>query len=320
MKYLHALAFLLGLLLPLPTLAVNADDGLVVLTGTQVTYSIANALLRDTPVEVVNVPEDGRRFDSLKDYIERRQAEFEPLFQSADAVIAYTNVLAADPLYRFAREANIELVYIDAAQPWSFTSAGVALIEKPLSNMPWAEADADSHAPADSPYFWLSPTNAARMVDIVGSDLERTFPDFADAIRANRSSLHDHFLSLFREYQQRLINSPDITLFALADEFVYLTNDLGLFVDGYFIKQDIEWTESDLAALTERLIANDVRVVVHKWEPSEAIRAAIDAAGAQLVVLDTADPGQMVDDTLDPEGYQAILRDNLEALVGALEN
>jgi len=52
------------------------------------------------------------------------------------------------------------------------------------------------------------------------------------------------------EYQNRLIAGGDDAVFALTGDFVYFTNDLGLYVDGYFIKQDVRWTADDLANLT----------------------------------------------------------------------
>ncbi|MBT5559829.1 MAG: zinc ABC transporter solute-binding protein [Proteobacteria bacterium] len=298
-----------------PSSAIDVADGLKVVTGTQATYSIARALLEDTSIETVNVPEDGRRFNSLKDYIERRTSRFEPLFKSADAVVAVTNALPADPLYRFAREANINLVYIDAAQPWSLSSPGVALVEQPSTNVAWATDDTSRETVSDAPYFWLSLTNAIRMTDIVGVDLARTFPEFAELILSNRDALKVELLALYREFQNQLLDVADISVFALANEFVYLTNDMGLYVDGYFLKQDIDWTDEDLDRLTAHLQSREIKVVLHKWEPSEAIQGAVQAAGAELVVLDTADPGLTVDRKLVTDGYQQILRGNLEKII-----
>ncbi len=298
-----------------PSSAIDVADGLKVVTGTQATYSIARALLEDTSIETVNVPEDGRRFNSLKDYIERRTSRFEPLFKSADAVVAVTNALPADPLYRFAREANINLVYIDAAQPWSLSSPGVALVEQQSTNVAWATDDTSRETVSDAPYFWLSLTNAIRMTDIVGVDLARTFPEFAELILSNRDALKVELLALYREFQNQLLDVADISVFALANEFVYLTNDMGLYVDGYFLKQDIDWTDEDLDRLTAHLQSREIKVVLHKWEPSEAIQGAVQAAGAELVVLDTADPGLTVDRKLVTDGYQQILRGNLEKII-----
>jgi hypothetical protein len=69
--------------------------------------------------------------------------------------------------------------------------------------------------------------------------------------------------------------------------------------------------------LTQHLRDNAIEIVLHKWQPSDAIQAAVRAAGAELVVLDTGDPGLVVDRALAPDGLQQILRMNLDAIVAA---
>jgi ABC-type Zn uptake system ZnuABC Zn-binding protein ZnuA len=295
----------------------SAEDAApLVLTGTQATYSLTVALIADTPVRVENVPADGRQLGALKDYIERRADALAPTFAAATAVVTLTNALPGDPLYRFAREANIRIVDIEAAVPWAVDEPGVALADTPASNVEWGN-DTDSAGSAVAPYLWLSISNAIRMGDIIASDLEALFPDLAAAIEANLEALKRSLLGLRGEYQQRLIESGADVVFALTGDFVYLTNDMGLYVDGYFIKQDVRWTEADLAALTQHLRDRAITIVLHKWQPSEAIQAAIREAGAELVVLDTGDPGLVVDRALAPDGLQQILRKNLDAIVAA---
>ena len=288
-----------------------------VLTGTQATWSLTSALVAGTPIEVANVPADGRELALLADYIGRRMDRLAPDFAAATAVVSLTNALPGDPLYRFAREANVRIVNIDAALPWSLSMPGVALTESPRSTVDWG-SDADEPAAATAPYFWLSIPNAIRMADIIAHDLGRIFPDSAATIARNLDGLKRELLALRGDYQNRLIELGDDTVFALTGDFVYMTNDLGLYVEGYFIKQDIRWTEADLAAFTRHLAANDIRVVIHKWQPSEAIQAAATAAGARIVVLQSGDPGIVADDALARDGLQQILTGNLEAVHQAL--
>jgi ABC-type Zn uptake system ZnuABC Zn-binding protein ZnuA len=289
-----------------------------VLTGTQATYSLASALVAGTDIEVTNVPADGRELALLTDYIGRRMDRLAPDFAAATAVVSLTNALPGDPLYRFAREANIRIVNIDAALPWSLSMPGVALTESPRSTVDWG-GDTDAPVAATAPYFWLSIPNAIRMADIIARDLGRIFPESAAAISRNLEGLKRELLALRGDYQNRLIELGDDTVFALTGDFVYLTSDLGLFVDGYFIKQDIRWTGDDLAALTQHLREHDIRVVIHKWQPSEAIQAAVAAADARIVVLQSGDPGIVVDDALARDGLQRILAANLDAIYTALE-
>jgi ABC-type Zn uptake system ZnuABC Zn-binding protein ZnuA len=300
----------------LATLAspVHADDAPLVLTGTQATYSLTTALTAGTPIRVQNVPADGRPLALLKDYIERRADALAPTFEAATAVVSLTNALPGDPLYRFAREANIRIVDIEAAVPWSLDAPGVALADAPSSNVEWGGDQAET---AVAPYFWLSVSNSIRMGDLIARDLEALFPDSADTIALNLERLKRSLLALRGEYQARLVESGTDVVFALTGDFVYLTNDMGLYVDGYFIKQDVRWTETDLAMLTRYLREHDIKIVLHEWEPSEAIQSAVRAGGAKLVVLDSGDRGIVIDGALAPDGLQQILRKNLDAIAVA---
>jgi len=288
-----------------------------VLTGGQATYSLTTALTRETPIKVLNVPADGRQLALMKDYIGRRMAALSPIFAAATAVVSLTNALPGDPIYRFAREANIRIINIDAAVPWSLSTPGVALTDAPVSSVAWG-GDTDSPDAATGPYFWLSVSNAIRMGDIIAHDLAEIFPDSAPAIARNLDDLKRDLLTLRNDYQNRLIETGNDTVFALTGDFVYLTNDMGLYVDGYFIKQDIRWTEADLTALANHLKERGIRVVIHKWMPSAAIQRAVTSGGAELVVLDTADPGMVVDRQLLADGLQQILKNDLDAVYAAL--
>ena len=312
------LAAAAAVLLPLLP-AAAADTPPTVLTGTQAAYSLTVALTAGTPITVQNVPADGRQLSLLKDYIQRRTDTLDPVFAAATAVVTLTNALPADPLYRFARDANIRIVDIDAAVPWSLDMPGVALADTPRSTVDWG-SDPDVAETATAPYFWLSISNAIRMGDIIAHDLAAVFPDAAPAIATNLDNLKRSLLALRGEYQNRLIADGADVVFALTSDFVYLTNDMGLFVDGYFVKQDVRWTPADLAALTKHLRDNDIKVVLHKWLPSEAIQNAVKAAGATLVVLDAGDPGIVVDRQLARDGLQQLLRKNLEAIHAALSH
>jgi ABC-type Zn uptake system ZnuABC Zn-binding protein ZnuA len=313
-----ALIALVATINAMPGPARAAEAGPLVLTGIQATYSLALALTAGTPIQVQNVPADGRQMSVQKDYIARRMDALGKQFSAATAVITMTNAVPTDPLYRFAREANIRIVDIDAAVPWSLNMPGVALADTPASSAAWGH-DPDPPESATAPYFWLSLSNTIRMGDIIASDLMALFPDSAAVISRNLDALKQSMLALRGDYQNRLIEVSGGDVFALTGDFVYLTNDMGLLVDGYFIKQDVRWTKADLEGLTKHLRDSHIKVVLHKWMPSEAIQNAVRAAGARLVVLDAGDPGVVAGSSLAPDGLQQILRKNLEAIYAALK-
>lgn len=300
---------------PLPA---QQEKPVIVATALPATYSIASALAEGTSIDVRIVPEGGRRIGQLPEYFVRRFETLEPVLGDVDAVVTIGKLWPDDPLYTAARLANIRVVDIDATKPWSTQLEGIAVAFVPESSAPWGE-EAGTQQREPSPYFWQSPVNGARAADIVASDLARLSPQSADRLLGNLADFRSEMISLQNEFQQKFALLPDLTVAALAPEFVYLTNSFGVFVDSYFLKQDIDWTEDDLDEFARYLRDSRIGVVVHKWEPDERIASAVRVAGARLVVLDPIDLGIEEGDGIAADSYQRLLRANLESLYSALE-
>lgn len=291
----HLVLALAAILLAAP--AAAQSEGPLVLTSVGPVFQAAGVLLDGTGVSVRNVPETPRPLDALPPFFARQRGQFAELFRQAEAVAGIGRIWPPDPLYPAAREANIRVVPIDASQPWSLDFSGVAVAESPITGN-------------TAPWFWTAPSNYLRMLDILARDLSALFPEQAPTISANLSGERGYYLNLRADFETRLLEAADPAVYALAEEFVYLFRDLGIFVEGWFVKQDIDWTEEDYRNLTASLRENGTQVVVHKWEPSEEIRAAIAAAGARLVVLDMAETAT--------SGFRESMAGNLEKLVEAL--
>lgn len=294
---------------------VHAQSVHTVLTTLQATYSITSALAAGTGIRVVNVPAQGSVMDSQAFALTRVD---DAIFKEAEAVVGISRLWRDDPLYAAARARNLRIVNIDAVSPWNPSESGVSVIRRPVSDVPWVPRQADVD-PGLSRFIWLSLTNATRMAELVAADLERLSPADAPHIGKNLNAFTTSMRRMKADYGARFAGLADPRVLSLADEFVYLLSDLGVFVDGWFIKQDVNWTDSDRAALTAYLKEHGVRVVVHKWEPDPGIASAIAAAGAKLVVLDAGDPGGVArTGPLPVEGYQALMRANMEGLLSAL--
>lgn len=305
------------LLCAMTALSANAQAPAThtVLTTLQATYSITSALAAGTQIRVVNVPARGAVMESQAFSLTRVD---DAVFKEAEAVVGIGRLWRDDPLYPAARARNLRIINIDAVSPWNPVESGVSVIRRPVSDVPWAPRQEDLD-PGLSRFIWLSPTNATRMAELISGDLVRLSPADAPRIRKNLNSFTTSMRQLKADYGSRFATLPDPRVLSLADEFVYLLSDLGIFVDGWFIKQDVNWTDADYAALTAYLKEHGVQVVVHKWEPDAKIIAAITNAGAKLVVLDAGDPGVAASTgALPPDGYQALMHANMEALLAAL--
>jgi ABC-type Zn uptake system ZnuABC Zn-binding protein ZnuA len=288
------LAVLAGLF---ATASLHAQERPLILTSLAPVYELAAPLVEGTTLDLQLLPDSPRSMQTHQTLFVRQADRYAGPFSKADAVITIGRLWTADPFYISARQFNPRVVNIDAAKPYSHELDGVSVANSPVTKQ-------------ISPYFWLSPSNLVRMLDIIGNDLVALYPAAAEQLKANQTREQDRYRALKADAEARLLQVDDPLVYALTDEFVYLTSDLGLFVADYFVKQDIDWTETDYAQLTQSLQDQGIRVVIHKWEPAAPILAAIEAAGAQLVVLDT------LETTTD---FAAGFAANLDHLLDALQ-
>ncbi|MDR6957954.1 ABC-type Zn uptake system ZnuABC Zn-binding protein ZnuA [Pseudomonas brassicacearum] len=301
---------MLALLLGLPSLAFADTGKQQVLVALPAVYALTSALSAGTALEIVRVPTDAAvPMESQANALSRLDAA---VFQRAAAVVTLSSLWRADPLYTAARRHNLRIVEIDASRSWDAIKPGVAVTRAPSSDVPWAVASGVDEGP--SPYAWLGPVNAMRMAALIAADLARLAPADAPRIERNLATLEGQLRRLKADYGARLTQVPDLRVLSLANEFIYLFGEFGIFVDGWFVQQDIDWSDADCAALIQYLRERDIRVVVHKWAPDARIAKAIQDGGARLLILDAGNPGMLADAANE---YAALLSSNLDALLAA---
>jgi ABC-type Zn uptake system ZnuABC Zn-binding protein ZnuA len=108
-------------------------------------------------------------------------------------------------------------------------------------------------------------------------------------------------LKLSADSEARLASADNLSVMSLSDHFGYLIGSLNLELIGEDPRPDTEWTPEDLKKLTATLKDNEVAVVLHHRQPSEAVKAAITESGSRLVVLstDAADPVAELEGNVD---------------------
>lgn len=280
-----------------------------VLVALPALHALTASLCQGTRITAVRIPADAAvPMQSQANALSRLDPG---VFQQADAVITLSSLWRADPLYAAARRHNLRIVEIDASRSWDPVKPGVAITQAPANDVPWAAAD-DQPSAEPSPHAWLGPVNAMRMSAIIAADLARLSPEDAPRIARNLSTLENRLRQLKADYGLRLAQIPDLRVLSLADEFIYLFGEFDIFVDGWFVRQDIDWSQADREALTRYLRERDIKVVVHKWPPDAAITQAIEAGGARLLILDAGNPG-VLDDPGKP--YDDLMRADLDALL-----
>ena len=272
-----------------PLMAAESAKRLRVLASLPITYGLGEVLLKDTDVSLeraapANLP--GSRQTAY--FTGRGAPALNKLATGADAVIGVRSLWADDPLYPFARRSNIRIVEVDAARPVDGALPGIAV-----------QADLKVDGLNSQP--WLASNNMGRMADVMAADLVRLAPSAKPKIEANLALLKQRLLKLSAASEARLANADNLSVMSLSDHFGYLIGSLNLELIGQDPRPDADWTPEDLKKLTATLKENDVAVVLHHRQPSEALKAAIAESGSRLLVLsiDAEDPVAELEGNVD---------------------
>ena len=209
----------------------------------------------------------------------------------ADAVIGLRSIWHDDPLYPVARRTNIRIVEIDAAKPVDGALPGIAV----------------QGNDAFSGYPWLNPTNLGRMADVLANDLGRLSPADQTKIQANLASVKRQLLDLSASSEAKLAEADNLSVVNLSDRLGYLIGGLNLDLIDHPQVADDQWSAEQLKHLGDELKGQDVALVLHHKQPSQAVAEVIAASGAKLVVVDT-----------DSADTLAGLKAGVEQVVGAL--
>lgn len=260
--------------------AADSSRPLRVLASLPITYGLGEVLLKGTDVSLeraapANLP--GSRQTAY--FTGRGAPALAKLATDADAVIGLRSLWADDPLYPISRRSNIRIVEVDAARPVDGALPGIAVQQE-------NKVDGLNSQP------WLASNNMGRMADVMAADLVRLAPAAKPVIEANLAALKQRLLKLSATSEARLAAADNLSVMSLSDHFGYLIGGLNLELVGLDARPDAEWTPEALKVLAATLKDNDVAVVLHHRQPSDAVKAAIAEAGTRLVVLsvDSADP------------------------------
>ncbi|WP_095060723.1 MULTISPECIES: metal ABC transporter solute-binding protein, Zn/Mn family [unclassified Pseudomonas] len=259
------------------TATFAADNGkpLRVLASLPITYGLGEVLLKGTDVSLeraapANLP--GSRQTAY--FTGRGAPALAKLATDADAVIGLRSLWPDDPLYPISRRSNIRIVEVDAARPVDGALPGIAV-------QPGIKVDGLNSQP------WFSSNNMGRMADVIAADLVRLAPESKPKIEANLAALKQRLLKLSATSEAQLASADNLSVMSLSDHFGYLIGGLNLELVGLDARPDAEWTPEALKELGVQLKDNDVAVVLHHRQPSEALKTVITEAGSRLVVLST---------------------------------
>ena len=163
----------------------------LVLTNTQVAYTIGSMLTKDTSITVKDVygTNGNMAIDQLNTF---KSAEVDKnLLKNAKAVIDLQRVWNDDVLYEQARRENIHVVEIDATYSYQNVSSLALLI---------ANYNEGENKGVSNPYAYLNLNNLSKMYKIVAHDLIALFPQDAEKIEKNLDSSLKTLDSIIDDY------------------------------------------------------------------------------------------------------------------------
>lgn len=283
----------------------------VVLTSLPSTFSLVKALTLNTTIRTINVLPAHMGMHRHAGYFKQNQAKMTKLFNTASAVVSIRHAWLQDPLYPAARSKNIRIIEIDSISPLHQVGSGVA-----LQNV--SGILAEKGVSSVSPMTWLSLTHYLKSIDIVADDLILMFQDQAQRIETNRHQFKRRVFQLKTNYENRFIELDNLEVVAMTNNFIYFTESLGIDVIDYFLKPEIRWSDADVKSLYRTLIENEIRVVIHKWEPEKRILQAISAAGSCLVVLSQIDSWEGNGNIPDPDDFLKQMEKNYKLMLNGL--
>ena len=275
--------------------STDAKTPVRVLASLPVTYGLGQLLLKDSGVVLERAAAANLPGSRQTAYFTGRGADaLRKLAVEADAVIGLRSIWPDDPLYPNARRSNIRIVEIDAARPVDGSLPGIAV-------QPGQGIDGLNSQP------WLSSNNMGRMADVMAADLVRLAPAAKPRIESNLASLKQQLLKLTADSEASLASADNLSVVSLSDRLGYLIGGLNLELIDTQLLTDEQWTPEAIQKLTQTLKDNDVALVLDHRQPPEPVKAAITAAGSQLLVV-----------TEDGEDPVAELQSNIGRVIKAL--
>ena len=255
----------------LVSIKANAED---ILTSTPVTYALATELTKGTDITTEYLPPKRYGIDRLPNWFATKGAS-KVLKSGEKATVAVTlsSIWQADPTFVYARQGNIRLVEVDAAQAITPRAQGVAALT--LSN-----GDV-------SKYAWLNPTNLTRMAAIVADDFKLLWPTQAETIDSNLQRVMLDVRELINKQQAVLLDNDVDSVLLLSESLEDFASGSQLFVEERMFKAELEWTEEDKAKLKAMFSEDDALWLVTAKKPSNLIKSLVP--NERILVVDSVD-------------------------------
>jgi zinc/manganese transport system substrate-binding protein len=192
-------------------------------------------------------------------------------------------------------------------------SVGVPLLNIPTTQLSRSHGDIHLHG---NPHFWTDPEIGLILVKVIAAKLAEVAPQYAEEFSARAASFIARLSGENARWREATRRFSGQKLVAYHDEWSYLMRFLGLKIERFVEpKPGIPPTPQSLEALKDYIRSEKVRVIVQSsYFPTDAAKAVASTNGAKVLVL-----CQSVGELPGCDDYLSMTRNNIEAILGALE-
>ena len=269
----------------------------IVITSIQPLYSLTSYLTKGTDIKVYTPFGSDISMTMSKEAI--REEGFDlSIAKKAQAVVDIAKVWPEDVIYGKARMNKINIVEIDASHPYDEKMTTLFFSDYSNGKV--------------NPYIWTGSKNLVRMVNIIGRDLIRLYPNNKAKIEKNITKFTADLLKIENEANEKLLAVGEAEVISLSENLQYFLNDMNIYTEY------VDYDSVNAQNIVKLIKDKGIKVIVSdRWLKKDAIKALKDAGG-EFVIINTLDIPMDKDGKMDPEAILKAFKENTDNLIEAL--
>ena len=270
----------------------------IVITSTQPLYSLTSYLTKGTDIKVHTPFGSDISMTMSKEAI-REEGFNLAIAKKAQAVVDIARVWPEDVIYGKARMAKINIVEIDASHPYDEKMTTLFFSDYSNGKV--------------NPYIWTGSKNLVRMVNIIGRDLIRLYPNNKAKIEKNITKFTADLLKIENEANEKLLAVGEAEVISLSENLQYFLNDMNIYTEY------VDYDSVNAQNIAKLIKDKGIKVIVSdRWLKKDAIKA-LKEAGGEFVIINTLDIPMDKDGKMDPEAILKAFKENTDNLIEALK-
>ena len=270
----------------------------IVITSIQPLYSLTSYLTKGTDIKVYTPFGSDISMTMSKEAI-REEGFNLAIAKKAQAVVDIARIWPEDVIYGKARISKINIVEIDASHPYDEKMTTLFFSDYSNGKV--------------NPYIWTGSKNLVRMVNIIGRDLIRLYPNNKAKIEKNITKFTADLLKIENEANEKLLAVGEAEVISLSENLQYFLNDMNIYTEY------VDYDSVNAQNIVKLIKDKGIKVIVSdRWLKKDAIKA-LKEAGGEFVIINTLDIPMDKDGKMDPEAILKAFKENTDNLIEALK-